>query len=350
MATSARLVSVGTAVPPTSYTQQELLDRYNITDRKINALFKSSHIQQRNLILPPPNEDGTAPEETNVDLLAKHKRAAVEYGRQAICEALTRVSLHPTDVDCLVCVTSTGFLCPGLSALYIRDLGFRPNVSRVDVLGMGCNAGLNSLQPVVNYCTANPGKVGLMVCTEICSAVYVFDDSVRTAVVNSLFGDGIAAVVVKADPELTSADGPEVLGFESEIIIDAIDAMRFDLEGSKFSFFLDVGIPYTIGENVEKPVDRLLSRFGLHRTDISQWVVHSGGRKVINAIKYNLGLTNHDVRHTQSVLRDHGNLSSGSFLFSYRRLLEEGAACPGDLGVMITMGPGSTIETCLVRF
>lgn len=79
-------------------------------------------------------------------------------------------------------------------------------------------------------------------------------------------------------------------------------------------------------------------------------MVHSGGKKVIDAIRVNLELSRQDVRHTTGVLRDHGNLSSGSFLFSYERLRDEKTAAAGDLGVLMTMGPGSTIETALVRW
>jgi predicted naringenin-chalcone synthase len=50
------------------------------------------------------------------------------------------------------------------------------------------------------------------------------------------------------------------------------------------------------------------------------------------------------------VLHDYGNLSSGSFLFSYQRLVEEGRIAPGDHGVFMTMGPGSTIEMALLRW
>jgi predicted naringenin-chalcone synthase len=78
--------------------------------------------------------------------------------------------------------------------------------------------------------------------------------------------------------------------------------------------------------------------------------VHSGGKKVIDSVKINLGLTTHDLRHTTSVLRDYGNLSSGSFLFSLRQLMDEGKVQPGEYVVLMTMGPGSTIETALVRF
>jgi 3,5-dihydroxyphenylacetyl-CoA synthase len=128
--------------------------------------------------------------------------------------------------------------------------------------------------------------------------------------------------------------------------------MRYDWDGAagKFSFFLDPEIPYVVGAHAELVVGRLLSGAGLRRSDIRHWLVHSGGKKVIDAVRVNLGLTRHDVRHTISVLRDYGNLSSGSFLFSYQRLVREGATRPGDYGVLMTMGPGSTIETALVQW
>ncbi len=136
------------------------------------------------------------------------------------------------------------------------------------------------------------------------------------------------------------------------MIPEAIEAMRYDWDekAGKFSFFLDREIPYVVGAHVEEVVDRLLGANGLRRSDIAHWTVHSGGKKVVDAIKINLGLTDYDLRHTTGVLRDYGNLSSGSFLFSYQRLLEDRVAAPGDWGVFMTMGPGSTIETALVRW
>jgi polyketide synthase Type III len=190
----------------------------------------------------------------------------------------------------------------------------------------------------------------------------------RTAVVNSLFGDGSAAVAVLAPtaptapaapaaptaprPARGSSAGPRVLDFASRIITDAFDAMRYDWDDTqhRFSFFLDPDIPYVVGANAGEVVGRLLGRAGLRRRDISHWLVHSGGKKVIDAVRVNLGLTRHEVRHTTGVLRDYGNLSSGSFLFSYQRLLQEVVTEPGDYGVLMTMGPGSTIETALVQW
>ena len=79
-------------------------------------------------------------------------------------------------------------------------------------------------------------------------------------------------------------------------------------------------------------------------------MLHTGGGAVIDSVKLSLGLEEHDVRHTRSVLRDYGNISSGSFLVSLERLLAEGGGSDGDLGVMVTMGPGAQIETALFQF
>jgi 3,5-dihydroxyphenylacetyl-CoA synthase len=93
-----------------------------------------------------------------------------------------------------------------------------------------------------------------------------------------------------------------------------------------------------------------LSGAGLRRSDVRHWLGHSGGKKVIDAVMVNLGLTRHELRHTIDVMRDYGNLSSGSFLFSYERLLNDEVVRSGDFGVLMTMGPGSTIETALVQW
>jgi polyketide synthase Type III len=344
-----RLVSVGTATPPKKYTQDEVLELFQERDPRIWQLYRRGHIESRHLYLPEP-VDGRMPEESNQELLDKHLRGALETGGQAVLKCLQGEGLSPRDVDCLCCLSSTGFLCPGISAHLIKALGFRENIQRVDILGMGCNAAMNGLQVVTGFARANPGRTALMLCVEICSAAYVYNRSMTTAVVNSLFGDGASAVLVRQDGCDGWTDGPVAADFEPHIIPKAISAMCYTLENTKLSFQLSRDIPYEIGLHVEKPVTRLLSRHGLKRKDIDHWIVHSGGKKVIDAIQYNLGLTDYDMRHTLHVLKHFGNLSSGSILFSYQALTREGLVKEGDLGVAIAMGPGTSIETGLLTW
>lgn len=350
------MVGVGTAASATSYSQQDLLDTFAIADPKVRSVFLNNAVLRRFLELPLPAPDGTPSAETQADLLERHKRLAVNMGIRALRACLDDAGATVSDIRHLCCVTSTGFLTPGLSALLIGELGIDRHSSRLDVVGMGCNAGLNALNVVSSWSVANPGELAVVLCAEACSAAYVLDSTMRTAVVNSLFGDGAAALAVVGRPAGGGPGGacghPRILKFASCIIPEAVDAMRYDWDRTqnRFSFFLDPQIPYVVGAHAELVVDRLLADTGLLRSDIAHWLVHAGGKKVVDAVTVNLGLNRHQVRHTTGVLRDYGNVSSGSFLFSYQRLQQEHVTAPGDYGVLMTMGPGSTIETALIRW
>lgn len=375
---SCWLTGVGTAVPETSYTQAELLDIFQITDPRVRSLFENGAIARRNLVLPPGGADGRPQTESQGELLAKHRRIGLQMGAEAVQRCLTAAHADPSEVHYLCCVTTTGLLTPGFSALLIERLGLSPYCGRLDVVGMGCNAGLNALAAVTGWASTHPGQLAVLVCIEACSAAHVLDGTMRTAVVNSLFGDGAAAVSVLSPATSSAApDGqfsrarasvasgaardpepgsncpvPAVLKMASLIVTDAIDGMRFDWDESqgKFSFYIGLEIPYVVGANVERAVGRLLDGTGLQRSAITHWLIHSGGKKVIDAVRLNLGLTRYDVRHTIGVLHDHGNVSSASFLFSYERLLAEHTVAPEDYGIMMTMGPGSAIELALLRW
>ncbi|MEV8635763.1 3,5-dihydroxyphenylacetyl-CoA synthase DpgA [Streptosporangium sp. NPDC051023] len=347
---SPTIAAVATAAPPNSYTQEEILDRYTITDERIRSVFRNGGIERRHLVLPPVDPGTGRPAgESQGELLAKHRRTAIELGIDVVDSCLKQLRVSREDIAYLGCVTSTGFLTPGLSAWIIREMGLPSGCARADVVGMGCHGGLNGLTAVAGWAALHPGRLALLVCVEVCSAAYVFDGTMRTAVVNSLFGDGAAAVAVRAGGE---PSGPALLRFASCVIPEAIEAMRYDWDDDhgKFSFYLDRDIPYVVGAHAEEVVGRLLAGTGLRRGDIAHWLVHSGGRKVIDAVRVNLGLTRHDLRHTSGVLRDYGNVSSGSFLFSYERLLADGVVRSGEYGVLMTMGPGSTIETALIQW
>ncbi len=346
-----RILSVGTAHPPDRYTQDDILERFHTDSPAVKALYKASHIHARYLYLPEPGPDGR-PHETMSELLHKHRQGALYMGERAIRRCLEPLGLGPRDVDYLVVTNSTAFMLPGLTAMFIRHFGFREDVHRTDVVGMGCNAGLNALNPVAGWAAANPGRNALMVCCEVNSALYIDDDSIGNAVVNSLFGDGCSAILVRADPGDAERLAPRILGFNSHIIPEAWAAMhyRWSEEHGRFGFILDRDVPYVLGTHAEFPVRRLLDAFGLKKRHIKHWIIHSGGKKVIDAIKYTVGITEHDVRHTVGCLRDYGNLGSGAFLFAYERLVREGTVRRGDYGVMMTMGPGTTIETALLRW
>ena len=350
-----KIMGIGTATTEHAYTQKEVVKMMNITDRKIRSVYLNSGIDKRYLTLPTHEELQSLGNngETQGALLHKHKDKAIEIGVEAIMDCLDQSKRTVEDIECFCCVTSTGMLVPSLSALISKRLSLVSNCYRWDIVGMGCSAGLNGLGVAFNWSAINTNKLAVVLCVEICSAAYVNDGSIETAVVNSLFGDGASAVAVQScDSDNINYGTPRILHFSSHLLSQAIDAMKFNWDEllGKYSFYLSREVPYVVGSQVEIAISQLLCKEGICQSDIKHWVVHSGGKKVIDSICLNLGLSKYELRHTKSVLKDFGNLSSGSFLISLKRLVQESIVEPGDYGVLMTMGPGASIETALVRW
>ncbi len=347
---NSRILSVGLSYPESSYTQDFLVSYFSLQNKKAEIFFRHGHVSSRRLLLPPKDSrTGTAIEESHGALTEKFRVAALNCGRKAIEEALRgRVDIR--DIGMLTCVTSSGFIVPTLSVLLSEALGFSRSCRRLDIVGMGCHAGLNGLNSVYTNALANPGSYALLVCVEICSAMYSIDDSPRTGIVNSLFGDGVAACLF--GPGASSNIYPNILSWESEMIPEYKHALRYDWDDVKhrYSFYIDRETPAILAENFPKPLSRLLERAGLSLADIRHWMVHSGGAAILDRIELKLGLSKNAFRHTRSVLRDFGNVSSGSYLFSLQRLAEEKVARVGDYGVIAAMGPGLSIEMALVQW
>lgn len=340
-------------VPETSYTQHEVCDNLGIEDSRIRSIFINSGISKRHLAIKNMAESEPNAE-SHGEMLDRHECSALRLGENAIDKCLAKIGKTRADIACICCVTSTGFLVPALSARFCQSMALSEFCNRIDIVGMGCSAGLNGLDAVKNWTVVNPGKLAIVVCTEICSAAYLEDGTIATSVVNSLFGDGASAAAVVCEPQHKAIPDGAIILIDKLSLTESsgIGMMKFNWndEQHKNSFYLSKDVPYVVGSKVEKVVGKLLSERSLSVSDIDHWIVHSGGKKVLDSICINLGLTKSDLRHTRSVLNDFGNLSSGSFLFSLERLQNEKTASKGDLGVLMTMGPGAAIETALVQW
>ena len=342
----SRILGVGTTYPAQTFTQREAARLLGVNTPKAQRFFDHPHIHQRHLLF----EGTTFQEETATELRAKFLQHAPRLFKEAVDQALQMSRLTLDQIDYLVCVTSSAFIVPGPSALMMEKFGFRRDCQRLDIVGMGCNAGLNGLSTVNSWCLAHPGQKALMVCLELCSAIYNVDDSENSALVNSLFGDGVAALVVQSVSAQENA--PEILAFTSHLIADSLTCLRFDWDKlkNKNNFFIDKKTPQILAEEINQPLKKILHTAGLELHEIKHWIVHSGGEAILSAIEKKLYLSQNEFRHTRTVLRDFGNISSGSFLFSYQRLLNEEVVKKNDYGLMITMGPGLTIEMALIRW
>jgi alkylresorcinol/alkylpyrone synthase/polyketide synthase Type III len=347
MGDSPRILSLATAVPEGRWTQDETLEvlahhfpRYR--DRRVQRIVRASGIETRHFALGAEEFDPDA----DAGWLHRHfERHSVELAARAAREALAGASLEPRDVDAIIATTCTGYLCPGLTARLGAELGLRDDVQRADLVGMGCAGAMPSLQRAHDFSRTYPGRRVLAVCVEISSACFFVDDTLETVVGNTICADGAAAVVVGSAP---AGEGPALERFATLLEPAFLDSVGLEFVDGRQRIVLSKDLRQAAGPLVKRAVDRLLADAGLELADVDHWIVHSGGKRVLDGIDASLGFAADELRNSRTVLRGFGNMSSPTLLFVMERALRE--AKPGELGVMIALGPGLAAETGIVRW
>jgi len=344
------VLAIGTANPSRRYSQQEIYDAAAqhsdfYRNERIRHIFMNSDIDYRHLYL---DFASFVFDESPDQLHERFSRGAMEIGSKAIACCLENGGLVASDIDYIIAVSCTGYLCPGLSSLLIKHFNMRNNVQRADLLGMGCAGAMPGLQRAFDFVKAYPGKKALLLTVEICSACYYIDDSLETVVGNAICADGAAAVVVGM-PDKPSAP-PAIVGFETYLEPSYIDAVGLEQRDGKLRIILSKDIRSVAGGLAKTLIENLLGSFKVSREEISHWILHSGGRKVIDSIQREMALSDDQVRHSKCVLQNFGNMSSPTVLFVLQETLRNARPQPGDLGVMVAMGPGLAIEGALLKW
>ena len=199
------------------------------------------------------------------------------------------------------------------------------------------------------YACAYPDHRVLLIAVEICSAAYYFDDTMETLVANAICADGAAACLLTCRPGRRE-QGPAIAGFASALDPSLQDLVGFEQRQGRLRIILAPTIRDVAPAIAEQALGQLLTAQGLERTDIRFWLLHPGGRKVIDRVQESLGLTNDEVALSRRVLRNYGNMSSPTVLFVLHELMQANAARPGDRGVLLALGPGLAAEAALLRW
>ena len=346
---SPHILGIGTANPPQRYSQRDIYDfaaRHvgSYRNHRMEQIFMTSDIEYRHLAFDMAALD---PNESADDLHNRFAQHSVKVGKQAIQRCLDDATLTSRDIDFVVGVSCTGYLCPGLSALFIKDMNMRTNVQRADLIGMGCAGAMPGLQRAYDFVKAYPDKKALVITVEICSACYYVDDSLETVVGNAICADGAAAVLVGNH---SMKNGPELRMFETLLEPSYIDTVGFQFKSGKLRIVLSKDIRNSAGKLAKQIIAQLLAENSLTKDDIKHWIVHSGGRKVIDNIKEEVGLSEEQLRHSRCVLKNFGNMSSPTVLFVLDETIRQSNPQRGELGVMLAMGPGLAIEAALISW
>ncbi|HEY2504122.1 MAG TPA: type III polyketide synthase, partial [Mycobacterium sp.] len=338
----------GTAVAftPHRYNQDEVArELTEFAEPGFMRFARTAGVDHRNLALPLPRYPKlTGFTEANNAYL----EVAVDLGEQAIRKALAAANIEPYEVDAIVMVSSTGIAVPTIDARLMSRIGFRPDIKRVPLFGLGCVAGAAGMARVYDYLHGYSEQVAVLLSVELCSLTLQRDDMSIPALIGvSLFGDGAAAVVATGADRITlSASGnraPRVLATRSRVIPETVDVMGWNISSSGFQLVMSRDVPKMADDYLRGEVDSFLADHGLSITDISTWICHPGGPKVLDSIENAIGVAPEALAHSRNSMRENGNISSASVLDVLRRTVAE-PPVHGAFGVMLAMGPGFSFE------
>lgn len=356
--TPPHLKAIATAAPSCVVRQSEvkramarLFARVVNDDARLLAIFEHAQIEERHLCVPL---EWFATDHTFAEKNALYVEHAVRLATEATSTALLRAELEPGDVDHVVFVSSTGLATPSVDALLANALGFRPDVRRTPIWGLGCAGGAVGLSRARDFALADPSARVLLVAVELCSMTFQSHDlDKRNLVATSLFSDGAAAAVIAGSEVAASSTrgqaALEILASRSVLWKDSTDVMGWDIDSAGLHVVFSRDIPTIVRDQVRPSLLEFLDCCGLGLADVPHLAAHPGGVKVMDAYAQALDLPAERFRHAREVLRDYGNMSSPTCLFVLERFLASGDIRTGEHCLVTALGPGFAAEYVLLR-
>jgi alkylresorcinol/alkylpyrone synthase len=312
---AARLLALHTASPPHVIDQKEVM-------AAAGALFQTAFPDLERL-LPVYLNAAVGTRRSCVPLawylephgFAERNQLYIAYALELLEDATGRCLAAAGEelgaIDALVVVSTSGIATPSLDALLMERLGFRRDVARLPIFGLGCAGGVLGLARAAQLAQAMPGRRVLFLVVELCGLTFRSRDmSKSNLIATALFGDGAAAALIS-----TEGSGPRIAAAGEHTFPETLDVMGWRIEDDGFGVHFSRDIPGLIRSRLRPVLDAFLARFGYPFDAIEEFVCHPGGAKVLDALEEILGLQHGGLRTARQVLHQYGNMSAASVLF-----------------------------------
>ncbi len=336
-----QLLGLATAVPPHVLDQSRASEFIgSIYGQRIAGygalarVFASTGIERRYLAEPL---EWFAQERGFTERSESYLRASCDIFREVVADALANAGLAAAAIDDVVMVSSTGIATPSIDARVLPEMGFRDDVHRLPVFGLGCAAGVTGLAIASRIARSRPGATVLLVTIELCSLAFRPDRATKKDLVSTaLFGDGAAAAILRCgdDPGLVSLGGAT-----EHLWANTLDMMGWSTDEVGLGVILSRSLPAFITREFRSEYDRAMARIDVDPASIERVVCHPGATRVLEAIESSMDLPAGALDSERSVMRDYGNMSSPTVLFVLERTIAEGFH---GRAMLAAMGPGFT--------
>lgn len=349
---SVKIITVAKALPKHTRNTKDIIPYLNLWladqedrfRRKVIKIFENAGVDKRYSIMDAESVFSKTSFEEKNDI---YEKESIILAESCLKKSLDKAGLKADEIDFLITVSCTGIMIPSLDAYLINRLQMRQDVVRLPVTEMGCAAGVSGIIYAKNFLKANPGKRAAVVAVESPTATFQLDDYSMVNVVSAaIFGDGAAAVILSSHE---NEKGPEVVDEAMYHFYDAEKMMGFKLRNSGLQMILDKSVPETIAEHFPNIVHPFLEKNGKSIEDIDHLIFHPGGKKIVQTVESLFGGLGKNIDDTKEILRLYGNMSSVTVLYVLENFLERDLAT-GDLGLMLSFGPGFSAQRVLLKW
>lgn len=360
------IAHIATAVPQYQYSQHQLanfmcetLDLAEQDKQKLQIMYQRSGIASRHSVLANFDRPNTSPNffdkntpapslEQRMELFQEN---APSLCKQAIKECVQGL-VELSDITHLITVSCTGMAAPGLDIDLVHDLGLNTGTHRTSVNFMGCYAALHALKQAHAICESDPTSIVMVVCVELCSIHFQASEDMDNLTANLLFADGAAAALVlpKALAQQKGIGGFGIRKFHSQLLFAGKSDMAWRLSSTGFLMTLSAYIPQLVESGVKTLVEQALQALGHQKETVTHWAIHPGGRKILEAVQEELGLSKQALESAFEILKSYGNMSSPTILFVLKEIWEKKVQISQpEITFGLAFGPGLTMESVVLE-
>lgn len=360
----AYINAIGTANPANRYSQESIaqfmcdhLELSESEQHQLRVLYRATGVQFRHSILDDykrkigtftffPNTDNLEPFPSTQDRMTVYKERALPLAIASITECL-KGKQQDMDFTHLITVSCTGMYAPGLDVDLIKALNLSPSITRNSLNFMGCYAAMNALNLAKQYCENDVSARVLIVCVELCTLHLQKSPTEDNLLSQALFSDGAAAVVVCG--EANSESVLQIMSSSSQLAIDGKNDMAWQIGNFGFQMGLTSYVPQIIESGIGSLTDQLLAKAKFSLDDIDFFAIHPGGKKILEAVERQLGLTKEQNQIAYDILKQYGNMSSPTILFVLNETIKKMEVGAQQKVLSFAFGPGLTMESILFQ-
>ncbi|XP_056176988.1 3-ketoacyl-CoA synthase 11-like [Syzygium oleosum] len=309
---------------------------------------------------------------------ARAEAEAIMFG--AVDQLLAKTGVRAKDIGILVVNCSLFNPTPSLSSMIVNHYKLRGNVTSYNLGGMGCSAGVISIDLAKQLLQVQSNSYALVVSIENFTLNWYFGNDRSMLVSNCLFRMGGAAILLSNWPSdhrrskyqlihtvrthkgsddksygcvLQREDEKKKIGvsLSKDLMAVAGEAMRTNITtlgplvlpmSEQLLFFMT-----TVARKVFKMKIRpYIPDFKLA---FEHFCIHVGGRAVLDEIEKNLELTDWHMEPSRMTLYRFGNTSSSSLWYELAYLEAKGRIRKGDRTWQIAFGSGFKCNSAVWR-